>query len=208
MVNQEEILENQSQIRENGRMAKKSGDSTISYWSGLHVFSILCCCGLAMSILTLIPRHNSLLDQSYWLEISIVAAPAYLIRTALIALDFIVLFENDSMITPRIFVKCYLANFLTWIVGYCTIYMIWKMILEYNHPMPLYNFILYFPTKIVSVVSVPLMLPREFSHDEESKIKLKNIVWFELGWLLASTIKGLVATSFEKLSKYFPISQT
>ena len=49
MVNGEEILENQSQVRKNWRIAEKSGDSTISYWSGLHVFSILCCCGLAMS---------------------------------------------------------------------------------------------------------------------------------------------------------------
>ena len=49
MVNGEEISENQSQVRNNWMIAEKSGDLTISYWSGLHVFSILCCSGLAMS---------------------------------------------------------------------------------------------------------------------------------------------------------------
>ena len=199
LIHGEDISKKQSSIRRNGRLAPTSGNSNSNYWSMLHVFSILCLSGLAMSILTLIPRHNSILDQSYWFEISIVAAPAYLIRTAITVLDYIVLFEKDSMITTRIFFKTYFANFLTWIVGYCAIYMIWTMILEYNHPMPFVDLILYFPLKMASSVSLPLMFLGEFSLENESKKKLKKFIWFQLGWIMAIIIKMIVATTFDKL---------
>ena len=152
-----------------------------------------------MSILTLIPRHNSIQDPSYWYETTIVAAPAWFIRTAMIVVDFMVLFENDSVITTRIFFKSYLANFLTWLVGYFTIYMIWTMILEYNYPMPMFDLILYFPTRIASFISLPLMLPSDFSLEKESNKKLKKFMWFQSGWILSLVIKVILATTFHKL---------
>ena len=94
MVDGGESSKEQPSNRRNGKIAWKSNDSNINYWSGLHVFSILCCCGLTMSILTLIPRHNSIIDQSYWFEINIVTAASYFIMTAVHVLDFIVLFEK------------------------------------------------------------------------------------------------------------------
>ena len=145
------------------------------------------------------PRHNSILDQSYWFEINIVTASTCFISTAFILLDFIVLFGKSSVVTIRFFLKNYLANFLTRVIGFLVIYMIWTKILEYNHPMPWWGLILYFPNKIVSVISVLLMLPREFSFEEDTKKKLKNFVWFEFGWILAGIIKTLLGTSFEKL---------
>ena len=154
LVNGDNILENQSQVTKNARIVKQSGDSTISYWSGLHVFSILCCCGLAMSIMTLIPRHNSMIDQSYWFEINILTATVYFIMTAMIVVDFIVLFEKSSLVTIRFFLNNYFATFLTWIIGFCISYIIWTMILEHNHPMPFTGVIFHFPTKLASVLSL------------------------------------------------------
>ena len=199
MIDKGETTEQQPDIRRNWRMTRKSCNPHINYWSGFHVFTILFSCALALSILTMIPRHNSILDQSYWFEMNIVTVGSCFMWTAGIVLDFIVLFGKSSLVTVRFFLKNYLASFLTWIVGFCGIYIIWKMILEYNHPMPWYGAILYLPVKIVSVVSVPLLLPREFSHEEESKEKLKSFIWFELGWMPLAIIKILLAATFEKL---------
>ena len=153
VIHGEEATKKQSSLRKNGRNARDSDNPSINYWSGLHVFTILCCSGLVMSILTLIPRHNSLLDQSYWFEINIVVAIAYFTVTASTVLDFLVLFEKNSLVTIRLFLKSYLATFVTWIVCFCTIYMIWTMMLDYNHPMPWIGFIVHVPTKIVSSIS-------------------------------------------------------
>ena len=199
VINGEETTKKQSSIGRNRGMARKSGNPNINYWSGLHVFTILCCCGLVMSILTLIPRHDPILDQKYWFEINILMAGTSFIMQANMVLDFVVLLGKRSLVTIRFFLKNWLAYFLTWIIGVCTIYVIWTMILEYNYPMPWWVFILYIPTKIVSVLSVPLMLLRGVSLDDESKKKLKNFVWFELCWLLTTLIKMLVGVIFEKL---------
>ena len=199
IVNGEEISENQSQVRNNWIIAEKSGDLTISYWSGLHVFSILCCSGLAMSIMTLIPRHDSMADQSYWFEINILTATVYFIMTARMVVDFIVLFEKSSLITIRFFLKNYFATFLTWIVGFCITYIIWTIILEHNHPMPFTGAILQFPTKLASVLFLPLMLLRDFALEDETKKKLKSFLWFQLCWIPPFYIKIMLAPAFYEL---------
>lgn len=194
LIDGREGTKKQSTIRGNKKIANKSGNQHINYWSGFHVFTILCSCVLAVSILTVMPRHNSIIDQSYWFDINIVTASLCFISRAVILLDFIVLFGKSSVVTIRFFLKNYLANFLTRVIGFLVVYMIWTKILEYNHPMPWWGLILYFPNKIVL-----LMLPREFSFEEKTKKKLKNFIWLEFGWILAGIIKTLLGTSFEKL---------
>ena len=43
-----------------------------SYWNGLYAPLILGVCILTTSILTLIPRHNSIAYQEYWFEMAII----------------------------------------------------------------------------------------------------------------------------------------
>ena len=54
-----EIIKEKSFTENDDEKDEESEVSSISYRSGLHVFTILFGCGLAMSILTLIPRHWS-----------------------------------------------------------------------------------------------------------------------------------------------------
>ena len=133
-----------------------AGDSDIAnkgYWNWLHICSILCCCGLAMSMMTLIPRHNSILDPSYWFEVNITTSTAYFMMTAMIVLDFWILFGRKSFVYVRFFLKNYLATFLTWIIYFCFSYIIWTIVLGYNHPMPMVNQYGFFVTKIASISS-------------------------------------------------------
>ena len=132
-------LKQQSSVKINEGLAKDSDDAKNSYWNWLHILSILCCCGLAMSMMTLMPRHNSILEPSYWFEVNITTSAAYFMMTAMIVLDFWILFGRKSFVYVRFFLKNYLATFLTWIIYFCLSYMIWTMILEYNHPMPMVN---------------------------------------------------------------------
>lgn len=197
VVSGEESSKEESSTRRNGNRARIAGVTNIKFMGGLHVLSILCCCGLAMSVLTLIPRHNSILDQSYWFEINIVMAMKYFIATAVVVLDIIVLFEKNSWVPTRFFLKNFLATFSTWIIFYCATYMIWTMVLEYNHPMPFFHVILSHPTKMVSGAFLLLMLLREFSHDDESKKKLKHFVLFQFGWIMNVIIKLLLIFYFK-----------
>ena len=82
---------------------RRGSDQT--YKSAVHVLSILGCCGLVMSILTLIPRHNSIVDQSYWLEVMFPAGFCIIISTAAIAQDFFVLTGKDPLVMINFFLK-------------------------------------------------------------------------------------------------------
>ena len=42
-------LKQQSSVKINERLATDSDKANNIYWNWLHIFSILCCCGLAMS---------------------------------------------------------------------------------------------------------------------------------------------------------------
>ena len=119
--------------------------------------------------------------------------------TAMIVLDFRILFERSSFVTIRFFMKNYLFTFLTWIIYFCMSYIIWTIILEYNHPMPMVNQYGFVPTKVASFSSLLLMLPKSFLNDEESKKKLKRFVLYQLSWQLLHVLKALLIAAFNKL---------
>ena len=198
VIHGEEATEKQSSIWKNGRMECKSDNPNINYWSGLHVFTVLCCCSLAMSVLTLIPRHNSILEPAYWFEVNIPSAMACFIVTTMIVLDFIVIFEKNYLITIKFFLMTYLATYMTVTTCYCTIYIIWTVISEYNHPMPHVGVIVNWNLRIVSMVSLFLILPREFSREEETKKKLRNFAMFQFGWMVVGGSKILLALVYRK----------
>ena len=150
-------------------------------------------------VMTVMPRHNSILEPSYWFEVNITTSAAYFMMTAMIVLDFWILFGRKSFVYVRFFLKNYLATFLTWIIYFCLSYMIWTMILEYNHPMPMVNQYGFFVTKIASISSLLLMLPKEFLNEKESKKKLKWFVLYQLSWQLLHVLKYLLITTFNKL---------
>ena len=60
----------QSSNRNGDEIAEASPVPDIKYRNGLHVLTILCCSALATSIFALIPRHNSIIEPSYWFEIN------------------------------------------------------------------------------------------------------------------------------------------
>ena len=101
-----------------------------TYKSAVHLLSILGCCGLVMSILTLIPRHNSIVEQSYWLEVMFPAGFCIIISKASIAQDFFVLTGKDPLVMINFLLKSCLTFFLIWITTLSICYMIWTMILE------------------------------------------------------------------------------
>ena len=199
VINGKETPRKQCSIISNRRMVRKSSYSNINRWSVLHVFTILFCCALVMSIMTLIPRHNSILEPSYWFEINITASTAYFLITSMIVLDFRILFERNSFVTIRFFMKNYLATFLTWIIYFCMSHIIWTKVLEYNHPMPMVKQYGFFPTKIASISSILLILPTDFLNEDESKKKLKSFVLYQFSWQLLIVLKALLIETFEKL---------
>ena len=61
--------ENQLQLKED--KDKMQDDNGISRLNICHVFSVLAICIASISVITLVPRTNSIFYQSYWYEFNI-----------------------------------------------------------------------------------------------------------------------------------------
>ena len=183
----------------NEKIAETSFVPRFSYWNGLHVFSILGGCALAMSALTLIPRHNSILYQKYWYEMIFPIGFARFIWAAVKVLELGVLVGKDKLVSIGLHLKIFFTSFLIHVTLFCFVYLFTTRIQGHNHPQPHVYTICFMPTQIIGIFSTPFLLPRKHFEEEDFKQKMKMFILYELCWFMASFTKIFLATMFTKL---------
>ena len=114
-----EILNDKFCSKNDDGKDEELGVSTVNYRSGLHVLTILFGCGLAMSILAIIPRHNSILEPIYWFEIIFPAGFGIIFSVASYLLDLFILMEEETMKSTGWCLKVILACLLSTMIKYC-----------------------------------------------------------------------------------------
>jgi len=137
-----------------------------------------------MSVVGLIPRHNSILEQSYWFEIIFPAEFGTALLATLKVLDFFLWTKKRSLVTFRFLAKYYSVVLLTWITSFSVSYIIWTQILEYNHPMPLFGILCIFTDRAVELASLPLLLQSHGLEESGFKMKLKCFCLYSLLWFM------------------------
>ena len=176
------IQKNESAKRKNHE-DRSLEDSNKSYWNGCHIVSTLLTCGITMSVSTLIPRHNSIIEPTSWFEMMFVVGFVMITEIAETIWSLAILMQKNSLFSISLFVKLFMVSFLTWISIYCFCYILWTTIIGYNHPMPLVGMACGLPAKIVQIVSLPLLLPASKFAQGEFKDKLKNFALYQLAWI-------------------------
>ena len=194
-----EVSEEMSSKRHDEEKSISSIVPEPSYWNGLHAVTIIATSCLAMSVLALIPRHDSILEQRYWFEINIPVGIGMIIKTSLAVLDIFILIEDKSLVSKMIFLKIFLASFFTWLTFYCTCYAIWTMILDYNHPMPFVGLLCFIPTTVVTASSLIILFPSKFLNAKSFKETSINYLLYRLSWIIVIIIKLLLTKIFKKL---------
>ena len=166
-----------------------------NYWNGLHVISILCSCSLTMSILFLIPRHNSIIEQSYWFEVFFSAGLWSVIYSAKVVMDLKIFTEMDSLTSIYLFLKVSFVSLLTWVATTTLCYIVWTIILEYNHPIPFLGTACVTTTIIALLVVLWLLSPVYAI----GKKLLKNYMFFALGVQMLYVGRVILSKIFESL---------
>ena len=64
---------------------------SFNYSIGRHIFSIIIACIAAMSVQTTIPRHNSILQPTYWFEVNVAVGMGSFIITIARVLSYFVI---------------------------------------------------------------------------------------------------------------------
>ena len=128
-------------------------------WAVFYLLSILSTCIFMVSFITLIPRHNSIVEPSYWFEIILPQSVGLLLKTTMMILSCSILTETNSFVSARFFLKIYLSIFLVWALCYFICNSFWTIFLKHNHPMPLVGLICYYPIQIGSILFLLVLLP-------------------------------------------------
>ena len=195
VISRKEISRQQTSSR---RKVESQDVSYVSYLNWFHILSILAACCVTMSTLTLIPRHNAILDSKYWFEILFPAGVWLIIDTFSRVLDLSVLMEKKSLLSIRFCMKIFLCRFLTLLTCFCVCYVIWTIILEYNSPMPLIGVIGIQCSLVALLVSIILFIPREYMKEEDFKCRLKIFILYESFWMTVVFIIQVVLTRISK----------
>ena len=153
-----------------------------------------------MSVLTLIPRHNSVIDQAYWYEIIIPGGVWIVLWDAMMILDLMIFTQMSSRLSIKLFLKLTLVSILTMTASVCIFYVFWSIILEYNHPMPLLGIPCSLIALFVSSVSIPFLSPHDVASENISSDKMKRYMFYGLVWILNFAIQRPVLSKiFTKL---------
>ena len=163
--------------RKEDRNEDPQSANNITYWNGLYIFGVLGGCALAISVQTLIPRHNAILQPSYWFEVNIPTGMGLFLMTTVMILECIILTEDDSFVSIHHFMRLYFFLFLSWIILYCTCCISWSIVLGHNHPMPFIGLICYFPTKLLSIGSFTILLSLHRLSENRFMEKQNFTIW-------------------------------
>ena len=172
-----------------GKNSKKNSNTnnTVSYWNISYIFGIVVGCSMMLSTILIIPRHNSIIYQKYWLEVNLAVAFVILASTLNTTLEFVVFIKLKIRVAIYIGIKLYLWTFLPWFILYCLCYIIWVISLGYNHPVPLLGLNV-FATWIVSLPGLWFSFPRHLRSDVVGRGKLKCYMQYQILGLLLSLL--------------------
>ena len=149
--------------------------------------------------MALVPRHNSIEESKYWLEIIFVLGFGSIITTPAVILDLHILLGKDSIITIWVYLKVILALILTWSITYSFCYTLWTIVFGYNHPMPFFADICNIPVMIVVFINVPMLGISRLLEKKEFKRKRNHYFMFQLLWFVVHIAKALLSLIFEQL---------
>ena len=169
-----------------------------SYRYGFHIISILAFCAVLEIPLLLIPRTNSIIYQSSWLEFNLPLVLFMILMAGNDLLNLIVWSKEKSLRSFSVLYRLYVLYTMAWIFPYVVGHWFWCSYLGYYHPIPYlgFNFII---SQIVFMVGIWFMLPFELLGKPEFQAQLKIYTLYFLWSLIIMIQNEILAFLFTNL---------
>ena len=199
IINLEYILPLNQKIDINRNKKNKNEKSkNISLRNGLYIFGIIGACIALVSTQTLIPRHNSIIYPSYWLEVNIPVTFHILLSTIGTILDIFIFTKIEFLKSIFVSVKFFSWTWLGWIIPYIICYLIWSIYLGYNHPIPFLGLTM-FVSWFVSLIGVWYLFPSDLRYKKDIQKKIKAYIMYMLWGLIFSFQSDGLSMIFENV---------
>ena len=174
-----------------------------SYWSFLHIVTIICISAIQLPIVMLVPRHNSIIYPSYWFEIPVLQFYICIALTVNIIMSIYLFTNRKELLKITSFLKFYLVNVIFNIVALTLAYFLWVIVLEKNHPIPFLGLIIFFAGMFAALTGIFLAIPSDLLKDFDFQAKLRIYLKYFFYWYFIQLQKGGLSTLFKKLPSNF-----
>ena len=190
-INRKEVREDAN--TEASEFFRKGSVKTI----GLSVFKVMSMALLSCVPWNLIPRTNSIVYQSYWMEILF---PLFTANCGLGALqhslNLAIWFKEDVLMSIKNFGRLYFLSVIPYTICYISAYSIWSVYLQYNHPLPNLALILqYIGASIPFTIGLWFVLPSSLLAEKDFRQKLRIYMFYQL-WIATTIIQNQVLMYF------------
>ena len=135
---------------------------------------------------TTIPRTDSIIYQSHWMEVLLPSVANGVLNNGAFILRLSIWTKEEEIMSIWIYLKLFLFEQMIWHLLYIISCVIWSIYLQFNHPLPQLGLIV-LPTWVIMAISVWIVLPSHLLENENFRQKLKLYMLFP-PWLLMSVI--------------------
>ena len=157
----------------------------VSRACGIPVIGIVGCSVLFAIPWTTIPRTDSIIHQSHWMEFNIPGATHTFLGTGVGIIALSKYTKEESLMSIWNFSKVCLFNLITWNLLYISAYLVWSVYLQFNHPLPNMAYLIV-PALVLNVIGLWFILPSNALAKKEFRKKLQIYMFYCL-WIVTST---------------------
>ena len=128
----------------------------------LSCLAIIAFCVFFAILWTIIPRTNSIIYQSYWMEVYLPVCSSFMLSAGTYLLDLIHWTKEKDLRSIKVYLKMFFVMVIPCFALYIVCYVIWSVWLEFNHPLPYLAIIclmlawLIFPLTLWSTLSIAI----------------------------------------------------
>ena len=149
---------------------------------GLSVFGIIGFSLLFSVPWTTIPRTNSIIFQTYWMESLFLLAIYQLLTVGATVLNLTTWLKEESLMSIGTYLKMYCCSVIILTICYILCYAIWSVYLQYNHPMPNLNSAIGLINALTLMIEIWCLLPAHLLRDHKFRQKLRTYTII-MAWL-------------------------
>ena len=174
-----------------------------SYWNALYIPLILGISILTTSILTLIPRHNSMAYPEYWFEMAIILVLVFSTTSTIsYVTEVFIYMDLEYLASVNIVTKHFLRTLIAFGIPYGILCFGWTNFLQYNHPMPFLGYAGLI-SWILTLPFVWFLIPPHLRKMREYKKKTIMYILYSIFWMMITIQKMSLSILFETLPEDF-----
>ena len=151
---------------------------------------------------TSIPRTDSIIYQSHWMEVNLPSATIALLVVGSRFLQLKTWLNEDKFMSIWIYLKMYLMDLFLWNLLTSLSYVIWSGYYKFNHPLPQLG-LLVIPMWILFMIGLGFILPSHIFEKDHFRKRWKVYMLYQLWQFMIFILREILAFLFTNAPDWF-----